>query len=311
MTTAAAHDPQIGPVPAEQQAEALRFVFSRLAERDRRRQLETFLTAAPGTEVCLSGLLGASRHGRLVGAVLSQIQPGKTAVLWPPRIIGGEPAATAASLLETACQRLAREQIYMVQALLETDASPDAAVLLEGGFERLAKLFYLVSPEVEFPSQPPWGSLDFEHYSPANHPRLAGVVEATYGQTLDCPRLNGVRQIEDVLAGYRATGVFDPERWLIVRHDGRDVGCLLLADHPKDGNYELVYMGLAASVRGRGWGMDIARQAQWRTRQAGRTRLVLAVDTANQPALRIYTAVGFRVWDRRSAYVKVFPSSGS
>ena len=311
MNPAAAHDPQIGPVSPERQAEALRLVFSRLAEGDRQRQLETFLAAAPGAELSLSGLLGASRHGRLVGAVFSQIQPGRTAVLWPPRTVVGESAATAARLLETACQRLARQQICMVQALLETDASPDAATLLAGGFDRLAKLFYLVSPEVEFPSQPPVGSLDFEYYSPANHPRLVRVVEATYGRTLDCPRLNGVRQIEDVLAGYRATGVFDPERWLIVRHDGRDVGCLLLADHPKDGNYELVYMGLAASVRGRRWGMDIARQAQWRTRQAGRARLVLAVDTANQPALKIYTTVGFRAWDRRSAYVKVFRSGGS
>jgi ribosomal protein S18 acetylase RimI-like enzyme len=311
MNPAAAHDPQIGPVSPERQAEALRLVFSRLAEADRQRQLETFLAAAPGANVSLSGLLGASRRSRLVGAVFSQIQPGRTALLWPPRIVVGESAATAARLLETACGRLARQQICMVQALLETDASPDAATLLAGGFDRLAKLFYLVSPEVEFPSQPPWGSLDFEYYSPANHPRLARVVEATYGQTLDCPRLNGVRQIEDVLTGYRATGVFDPERWLIVRHDGRDVGCLLLADHPKDGNFELVYMGLAASVRGRGWGTDIARQAQWRTRQAGRARLVLAVDTANQPALKIYTAVGFRAWDRRSAYVKVFRSAGS
>jgi ribosomal protein S18 acetylase RimI-like enzyme len=310
MTAAAAYDPQIGPVSPEGRAEALRLVFSRLAEGDRQRQLEMFLDLAPAVEDSLSGLLGAYRRGRLVGAVFSQVQPGRTAVLWPPQLVVGEAAATAAILLETACQRLAQQEVCMVQALLRTDASPDVATLLAGGFDRLAKLFYLVSPEVEFPSGPPSGSLVFEHYSPDNHLRLARVVEATYGQTLDCPRLNGVRQIEDVLAGYRATGVFDLGRWLIVRHEDRDVGCLLLADHPKDGNYELVYMGLAASVRGRGWGRDIARQAQWRTRQAGRARLVLAVDTANQPALKIYTAVGFRAWDRRSAYVRIFRCGG-
>jgi mycothiol synthase len=308
MNTAARH-PQIGPVPSEQQAEALRLVLSRLAEEDRQRQLEMLLEPPLGVEPSSSGLLGAYRHGHLVGAVLAQVQPGGTAFLWPPRIIPAERTATAGMLLEASCDRLAGQQVCMAQALLKTEGSPDAAILLKGGFERLAELFYLVSPEVEFPDQPPSGPLGFEHYTPANHRRLARAVEATYCQTLDCPRLNGVRQIEDVLAGYRATGVFDPRRWLIVRHDGRDVGCLLLADHPKNGNYELVYMGLAAWARGHGWGTDIARQAQWQTRQAGRPRLVLAVDAANQPALRIYTAVGFRAWDRRTAYAKVFRPS--
>ncbi len=310
MNLGTSEDPQIGPVSPEERAEALRLVFSRLAEEDRRRQLETYLAATPGAELSFSGLLGARRQDRLVGAVFSQIQPGRTATLWPPRIVSDEPAATAQKLLGAACDRLARRQVCVAQVLLETESPSDVATLLKGGFERLAKLLYLVSPQVEFPNHPPPGPLDFQQYSAANHRRLAGVVEATYDRTLDCPRLNGVRRIEDVLAGYRATGVFDPRRWLIVRHDNRDAGCLLLADHPEDGNYELVYMGLAASARGRGWGTHIARQAQWRTRQAGRPRLVLAVDAANEPALKIYTAVGFRAWDRRSAYVKVFRPSG-
>ena len=310
MNLGTSEDPRIGPVSPEQRAEVLRLVFSRLAEEDRRRQLETYLAATSDAGLSSSELLGAHCGGRLVGAVFSQIQPGRTATVWPPRIVSDEPTATAAKLLGAACDRLARREVCVAQVLLESESPSDVATLLKGGFERLAKLLYLVSPEVEFPSHRPPGPLDFQEYSAANHGRLAGVVEATYDQTLDCPRLNGVRRIEDVLAGYRATGAFDPRRWLIVRHDKRDAGCLLLADHPEDGNYELVYMGLAASARGRGWGAHIARQAQWRTRQAGRARLVLAVDAANQPALRIYTAVGFRAWDRRSAYVKVFGPSG-
>ena len=310
MNGTAARDPQIDPVPPDRRAEALGLVFSRLEEEDRRRQLETFLTTNPGAEPWFSGLLGGYRHGRLVGAVFSQIQAGRTATIWPPRIVTDEPRPTATKLLEAACGGLAGRQVDMAQVLIRTEAPSDVAILLNEGFERLAKLLYLVSPEGEFPHRPPRGTLRFEQYAPANHERLARVVEETYLETLDCPRLNGVRRIEDVLAGYRATGVFDPRRWLIVRYEDRDVGCLLLADHPQDGNCELVYMGMAASERGHGWGMEVARQAQWRTRQAGRSRLVLAVDAANEPALRIYTAVGFRAWERRSAYVKVFGPSG-
>jgi GNAT superfamily N-acetyltransferase len=116
--------------------------------------------------------------------------------------------------------------------------------------------------------------------------------------------------MEDVLAGYQATGCFAPERWLIVRSGGQDVGCLLLADHPRDGNWELVYMGLVPLSRGRGWGREIVRYAQWLTAQAKRPRLVVAVDDANHPALQVYAVKGFRAWDRRRVYVKVLGSAG-
>ena len=64
---------------------------------------------------------------------------------------------------------------------------------------------------------------------------------------------------EEVLSGYRTTGVFDPQRWLLVRQDGEDVGCLLLADHPTSSQWELVYMGLVPEVRGRGLGIELVR----------------------------------------------------
>ena len=105
-------------------------------------------------------------------------------------------------------------------------------------------------------------------------------------------------------------GAFAPDQWLIVRHQGRDVGCLLLADHPEPGNRELVYMGLVPAVRGHGWGSHITQHAQWLARQAGRPRLVLAVDAANGPAIRVYESLGFRAWDRKSVYLRVFEPEG-
>jgi ribosomal protein S18 acetylase RimI-like enzyme len=116
--------------------------------------------------------------------------------------------------------------------------------------------------------------------------------------------LNGVRSIADVLDGYRAYGVFNPKLWLIARHADSDVGCLILADHPRHGNLELVYMGVVPECRGRGWGGTLARQAQWMARTLGRPRLVLAVDAANQPAIAAYVAAGFQAWDRRRAMVR-------
>ena len=311
MKPAAADNCPIGPVAPRHRGEALALVFRDLTWDDRSRQVEMILAGLASGEVSPQGLLGAHRDGRLVGAVFCQVQPGKTAVVDPPRTVADEPAETAVRLLEAACRLLAGHRVRLAQALLQPDRTAERSVLLAGGFNHLTDLVYLVCGESEFPTTVPVCPIEFEPYCPANHRRLARIVEATYQQTLDCPRLNGVRQIEDVLAGYRATGVFDPARWLIVRDpaagDGyRDVGCLLLADHPQHENWELVYMGLSASQRGRGWGIEITRYAQWLTHRADRPRLVLAVDAANHPAIRMYAAAGFEVGQRRSAYLRVF-----
>jgi RimJ/RimL family protein N-acetyltransferase len=50
----------------------------------------------------------------------------------------------------------------------------------------------------------------------------------------------------------------------------------------------------------------MVRYAQWRAGQAGRARLVLAVDAANGPAIRLYAAAGFQAWDRRTVYARIF-----
>jgi ribosomal protein S18 acetylase RimI-like enzyme len=297
---------RIGPVLPAGQDEALRLLLTRVAPAERPQQMAALAAAAAASEGGVNGLLGAYRGERLVGAVFFQVQPGKTATVWPPQVAAGEEAAITGRLLDTACNALAQLGTRTAQALTETDAQPEAEVLSRAGFAHVADLLYLVSPDSEFPTHPPSSPLHFEPYSPANHRRLVAVVDQTYEHSLDCPQLDGVRDTEDVLAGYRATGAFDPRRWLIVRHDGHDIGCLLVSDHPEHNTCELVYMGVVPAARGHAWGMDIARHAQWLAREAGRPRLALAVDAANEPAIRMYAAVGFQTWDRRAVWLKVF-----
>jgi len=281
-------------------------LLERLPPDERCDQLDLLCAAFDADEIASEGLLIADRGGRLVGVVLSQLHPGRAAQVWPPRLVTGEPASTGAGLLSAAADWLQQQDVRVAQALLPPGDPPPASTWTAAGFGQLGELLYLVAEEGCFPTRPPQSPLQFEPYTPAAHGRLLRVVEATYQETLDCPQLNGVRDTEGVVAGYRATGSFEASRWLIVRHGGEDVGCLLLADHPPHENIELVYMGVVTSSRGQGWGIEIARQAQWLTRQAGRPRLVLAVDAANQPGIRMYAAVGFEAWDTRTAYLRVF-----
>ena len=149
--------------------------------------------------------------------------------------------------------------------------------------------------------------MGFESYSANNRGRFVRTIEATYEGTRDCADLEHAHSGEDVLDGYRSIGDFDPCRWLLVRHEDRDVGCLFLADHARHDNMELLYLGLISAARGHGWGRQVARHAQWMARLAGRARLVLAVDAANRPAVQTYTAVDFQAWQQRRLYVRYAP----
>jgi hypothetical protein len=194
--------------------------------------------------------------------------------------------------------------VRVVHALLDgqRDAG-DVERLERAGFSRLAELYYLVAESHEFPAMPPAHALTFEPCTPEKHERLCTVVEATYEETLDCPDLDGIRSAEEVLEGYGASRGNYPPHWFFIRHEQRDVGCLLLADYGEYGNCELTYMGLVPSARGNGWGLVVTRYAEWVARSLQRDRVVLAVDSANQPARNMYAAAGFRGWDRRQVYM--------
>lgn len=301
-------NPQIGGVFADDRVEALKLVFCHLPTDDRRRQINEVLACAGSSDGApFDGLFGAQRNGRLVGAVFSQLQPDNNAIVWLPRLVDGESDTTVAPLFAATWHLLSQQRVSVAQALVPSDSESDESLLQTGGFRRLASLLYLVVLDRDFPTVVPRSELRFESYSAANHDRFVRTIDATYEDTRDCVGLALVHSGEDMLAGYRATGAFDLCRWLLVRHENRDVGCLLLADHPRHNNMELLYLGLIPAVRGRGWGKRIARHAQWLAQLAGRRRLVLAVDAANAPAVQTYTAVDFQAWQQRWLYVRYAP----
>jgi ribosomal protein S18 acetylase RimI-like enzyme len=149
-------------------------------------------------------------------------------------------------------------------------------------------------------------SLPFEldSFQPDDEARLAAVIDRTYVGTLDCPQLDGLRNTADVITGYRAVGEFRSELWQIARDRTQDIGCLLMNWHPDVCHAEIVYVALIPELRGRGWGSALITKAVELARRAGAERIVLAVDAANQPAIRMYQALGFFEFDRRAVWVR-------
>ena len=302
-------DPAVRVAPRAFQAESLWLLLSEEPQVVRRSWVETLCLAADRCQLSTSCLLEARRAGRLVGAIWGQVLPGQTALVWPPRLVPGELPATAEKLLAALDQHFRRESLEVAQALLRTASDSDAALLRRFGYQWAADLVYLVADVSQAQLDPPERSLVFEPFHAELRDRLACVVEGTYIGTLDIPLLNGVRRIEDVLDGYTQSGSSAPGRWFFVRHADSDVGCLLAADHAASDQWELVYMGLLPEARGHGWGVHIVRYLQRLAREAGRSRLVLAVDAANGPALATYAKTGFFEWDRRGVLLKVLAAA--
>ena len=297
--------PHITEISPDQEDSALRLCLRGLEQSQFEQQVATFRASIKRQPLSGYRIWGAFRGKELTGSILIQTQPGRSAVVWPPRLTAGEPRETAQQLLARAIADLPRPGVRMVQVLLPSDVGEDAELLATAGFRHVSDLLYLVCLAGQFPTHPPCPELRFEPYSPSLHARFAQLVDATYEDSLDCPAVNGIRNVDDVLQGYRATGDFDPQRWFIVSHQDEDIGCLILTDYPQHATWELIYIGLLSAVRGRGWGVGIIRHAQWLCGQGLRDRLVAAVDTTNEPALRMYATAGFQSWDRTSAYIRV------
>ena len=270
-------------------------------ERSLQRQtLERGLATTPGEFCCVRSLVGDT----LAGAILAQKLPGRTAAVWAPQVAAASHAELATQLLTVMEEQLTTAGTRLAQALLALDQVGETASFLAAGYTSAATLLYMVCDAGSFPCEAPHLNLTLEPVTPVSEQRLEALIDATYDGTLDCPLLNGQRTTEDVLAGYRAVGTHRPELWLLSRADQRDIGCLLLADHPEMANLELIYLGLVPAARGKGLGLALTRQALWLARQLGRERVVLAVDAANAPAIAVYEAAGFFGFDQRLVLIK-------
>jgi len=294
----------VGPASRAEYAAALKMVFLHLPIDARARTIKTLLSAAARGQISFEGLLVARQGGQLRGAIWARVNSGNIASVWPPRVFGETPEKTIEALFEAMDRFLSARKVRLAQSLIEPRDEEGAGRLEADGYHVSTDLLYLACLRDRFPVSAPPSRLEFEPHGAAHRHRLSTLVSRTYVGTRDFPELNEICPAEDVLTGYRDSGVHDPNAWFFVRERGRDIGCLLLTDHPQDKQFELLYMGLIPEARGRCRGIDVTRYALWQTAQAGRQRIVLGVDAANAPAIRMYKRAGFTQWDRQKVMLK-------
>jgi len=256
-------------------------------------------------------LIAARGQNRILAAQLSQMLAGKAAIAWPPQFEAEAEAADRESIAAALAQQLSfaltQGGMHIAQSLLAQGEAESGKWLEIGGFSHAADLLYLAADTSRGPAEPPRLPVELEPFTLDATRRLIDVIQRTYVGTLDCPQLDGLRETADVIDGYKSVGEFRPELWFFVRYGAKDVGCLLMNLHPDVQHAEIVYLALTPEVRGRGWGLELSKHALWIAWQSKSQRAVLAVDAANEPAVRMYSVAGFDAFDRREVWLMTFP----
>jgi len=206
----------------------------------------------------------------------------------------------------------------IAQALLEQKEKAGIASFQDAGYLQVGQLAYLkyaVKEHGQTPPQPdpndwppgirvvPLSSIPEREQDET----LVRSLEQTYTGTLDCPELCGLRSTRDVLESHKAVGEYNPTLWWIVYHNDQPAGCSLLSINPSLSAAELVYFGLAPSIRGKGLASPLLRlsmQAACRSTRAGVRSVLCAVDLRNTPALRLYKRAGFEQTQIRIPMIK-------
>jgi mycothiol synthase len=275
---------------------ALRLILGSGGKLASEGQVVDFLRFALHRGIDQSAMWVAESGGQLQWAILPVQSPGHTMLLFAPTFISSPRQHLAAEMLtEELVGGYRQRGVQLAQVLLEP---MDGAVMdfyRSASFEVMAELIYLQAMPRRLASVP-WLPEGYRWvgYSLGTHERFAATIAATYRGSLDCPALNGLRGMDDVIAGHKAAGQFEPRMWFLLCKGDIPHGVLLLTRTPQSDALELVYLGLAPEARGQDLGELLIRQALAVAAHERCARLTLAVDSQNAPALKLYFRHGFK-----------------
>jgi ribosomal protein S18 acetylase RimI-like enzyme len=293
--------PKPEPARPEEWETALRLVFQCSPAAEQEIRVQNAVRLLNQGELDPAGILVIRGTGKLLGAAVCLPTPGAGGLVWPPQAeLGHGQELIEDQLLRSGLEWLRRRGAKLAQALLLAEEL--GAPLLRNGFRRVTSLCYFRHALNLSQTQPPF-RLSFEAYGQGDHDLFHRTLLRTYEGTQDCPEVNGIRTLDEIMEGHRAQGVYQPGRWWLAAHEQQAVGVLLMTEIPEWQGWDLSYLGIVPEARRRGLGKELTRKALLEARAAGATQVTLAVDTRNQPAFKLYTGQGFEPFDYREVYL--------
>ncbi|HEX4054377.1 MAG TPA: GNAT family N-acetyltransferase [Tepidisphaeraceae bacterium] len=268
-------------------------------------QVVEFIQSTAQRRIDLNSIWVAESGGQLIWAALPVVSPGKTLLLLASSQItdGGLPAAV--QLVGELCDYFGQHDVHLAQVLIEPQQAMAQRFFAGLGFVEIAELIYLqgyIPRAAKSPQMPQ--QMRFLAYSPESHGLFADAILQSYRDSLDCPALSGLRDIEDIIAGHQSTGDHDPAMWQLLTERENPLGVLLLSRILHTDAVELVYLGLRPEARGRGLGTLLMQRAMHLILADHRRSLSLAVDSKNEPALKLYYSHGMQRIAARLAMIR-------
>jgi len=244
--------------------------------------------------------------GELAAAALMVPRPGRSGMMFVSPVRKRRDVATAGAVLRASADSATADRVRLLQSLVDPDSDLEAEAFASAGFGELAMLCYMqrgVSGGLPLPDPP--AGVTCVPYVEGRREAFKAMLAASYEQTLDCPGLLGVRDLEDVLIGHQATGQFDAALWTLLLEGDEPAGVALFNRLDELNGAELVYLGLPPRSRGKGYGALLVRRGLAMCGRVGASAVSLAVDQANEPAMRLYRRLGFYRVARKRALTKV------
>ena len=294
---------EIGPCQPEYYGAALWLVTGGRSLRANRGHVTALLAAEKQGKICFDGLIVARRGSRIVGAAWCVLQPGRIVTLWGPTLLPSEQDTLAAQLVQHGRTYARREDAHLIQSLVSPEQGPAPRYLKASGFGEVTQVRQLLAYPEQLGLLPPDASLDFNPAPDIRDSLFQHLVAQTYEGSLDCPELDEMRRVEDVLDGYLATSSGQTEHWYTIHEEGQPVGTILLAHHAQIDQLELIYFGLLPSVRRRGLGGELIRFALHLGAHLRCESVTAGVDVRNAPAVSLYNRFGFQVADSKSVFL--------
>jgi mycothiol synthase len=287
---------------------ALEIVFRHLNPDERETRVRNGLRLIRQGELNPAGVIVAREGEKRLGAMVCLPVPGAGALIWPPQSTSPTNATEIEDyLLEYGCSWLRRLGVKLAQCLVVPNEKYLAETLLRNGFTHITNLDYL-RHELHIPQK--WRQAEnrytYKTYAQCNHALFHKVLLQTYVDTLDCPEVNGVREIQEIIEGHRSQGLFDPERWWLAFDASVPIGVILLTEVLDWNGWDLSYLGVVPAYRRQGAGREFTRKALLEASQANAGQLTLALDVRNTPASRLYRSMGFTFFDEREVYLAIW-----
>jgi ribosomal protein S18 acetylase RimI-like enzyme len=242
----------------------------------------------------VGGIWVARQDERIAGVQIAVPLGGACWLFWLPETRDRGNVILLDALVEAALAECRRQGGKLAQTIVPPEDARRAEPLLRQGFTRVTQLLYLEHNLHELSALPHLDdAVRFEPFSDANAPAFRQALQQSYVQTLDCPEINGVRTIDEVLAGYRGTGPARLAPWWLIRAGDEPAGVVVLTTLPEGPAWDLSYVGILPQHRNRGIGRGATSRVLHAACAAGMVQVQLAVDVRNDPARRLYQALGF------------------